>query len=318
MRLDLEEAVTVARVKQPYRGGEPVEIESAPGVTLYGELLQPRDRPPRVGVALSHAMMVDRRTLDQPAGRGLLSQLVERGAAVLWFDQRGHGQSGPRASAGARWNHDQLVADVGAVASYLARRFPELPRVAVGHSLFGQVALAYSARVAAGSFMTPAWHRLALLGVNVWMRQCEPSRLRLLVKRASYATTLAVSRTLGYLPVRRLRLGTADEPHEYLAQMGSWLWRDDFVAGDGFSYLQALPRLRVPILSVAGDGDWLLGAPPCQLRLLSRTGGPFSHITVGRRFGYAADPDHMKLVLDERLAPMWREVADWVVEGPSL
>lgn len=263
-------------------------------------------------------MMVDRRTLDQPAGQGLLSQLARRGAAVLWFDQRGHGQSGPRAAAGARWSHDDLVADVGAVASYLARRFPGVPRVAVGHSLFGQVALAYSARVAAGSFTTPAWDRLALLGVNVWMQRHEPSRLRLFVKRASYATTLAISRSLGYLPVRRLRMGTADEPHEYLSQMGSWLWRNDFVSGDGFSYLEALPQLRVPVLSVAGDGDWLLGAPPCQLRLLSRIGGPLTHITVGRRFGYAADPDHMGLVLDKRLLPLWRELADWVVQGRGL
>ena len=33
------------------------------------------------------------------------------------------------------------------------------------------------------------------------------------------------------------------------------------------------------------------------------------------RARYACDPDHMQLVLDRRLAPLWREIADWVTNG---
>ena len=318
MGLGEEEAVTVGRTAvsgpPPLRGGEPVTIAASQGVPLCGELLLPTSGAPKVAVALSHAMMVDRRTLDQPAGGGLLSQLVAAGAAVLWIDQRGHGQSHPHAADGGRWSHDTLVADAGVVAKYLQQRFPGLPRVAVGHSLFGQVSLAHQARVAAG-LASPGYDRLALIAVNVWMRELEPLLWRYLVKRLSFAAFVALSAPLGYLPVRRLRLGTADEPHEYLAQMGAWMPRHDFVSGDGFSYLRALSAVRVPVLSVAGDGDRLLGVPACQLRLLSRLGGPLTHITVGRRFGDAIDPDHMQLVLDRRLVTLWRQIAAWVVGG---
>src|SRR5262249_17948113 len=149
-----------------------------------------------------------------------------------------------------------------------------LPRVAVGHSLFGQVSLAYQAQAAATD---PVFSALALLGVNVWIPEFEPWRFRLWIKRLSFAAGMAVSRPFGYLPVRRLRLGTADEPYPYLAQMGSWLAAGDWLSRDGTSYFRALPRLRVPILSVAGAGDFLLGVPACQLRTIAKTSGPITH-----------------------------------------
>lgn len=294
------------------RGGEPVTLSAADGTTLCGELLLPPgpSGPPRIAVALSHAMMVDRRTLDQPAGQGLLSQLVAAGAAVLWFDQRGHGQSRPHPAEGATWDYDALVADAGLAAAYLAQRFPKLQRVAAGHSLFGHVALAWQAQHEA-TRVGVGYDRLVLLAANVWLRELEPLAWRWRLKCVSFAAMQAASAPLGYLPVRRLRLGTADESHPYLAQMGSWQGSGDWCSQDGFSYLQALGQVRSQVLSVASDGDKLLAVPACQLRLASRIQGPLTHITVGERFGYACAPDHMGLVLDRRLVPLWREIAAW-------
>lgn len=294
------------------RGGEPVCLRAADGSALWGELILPTGAGgPRSAVVLSHAMMVDRRTLDQPAGQGLLSQLVAAGAAVLWLDQRGHGQSRPHPAEGASWDYDALVADTGVAAAYLAERFPETQRVAVGHSLFGHVALAYQARHAATQ-VGVGFDRLVLLAANVWLRELEPLAWRWRLKCLSFAAMQAASAPLGYLPVRRLRLGTADESHPYLAQMGSWQETGDWCSQDGFSYLQALGQVRAEVLSVASEGDKLLAVPVCQLRLASRISGPLTHITVGERFGYACAPDHMGLVLDRRLVPLWREVAHWV------
>jgi predicted alpha/beta hydrolase len=282
------------------------------GTLLRGELLMPPASfgAPRVVVALSHAMMVDRRTLDQPAGAGLLSALLAAGASVLWFDLRGHGQSTPLPQAGASWDYDELVADAGVVAAALAARFPGLPRIAVGHSLFGHVALAHQARASSGR-SAPGFDGIVLLGANVWLRSLEPRAGRWWLKRASFFAMVAASRPLGYLPVRRLRLGTADEPLAYLRQMGDWLGRGSWDDRQGNSYSAALSRVRIPLLSVAGAGDRLLAVPACQLRLASLTAGQVTHITVGKRFGYGCDPDHMGLVLDRRLEPLWREIAAW-------
>lgn len=309
----------------PLRGGEPVALEAPDGAILRGELiLPPGTQAPRVAVALSHAMMVDRRTLDLPRGAGLLSQLVRAGAAVLWFDQRGHGQSTPSIAAGARWDYDALVRDTGLVAAELARRFPGLPRVAVGHSLFGHVALAWQTRVladagagpgATGATGAPGFDALVLLGGNVWLPALEPRWWRWLAKRATTAVLpllYRLSPTRDYVPVRRLGLGTCDEPAPYFAQLADWARRGDWTDRDGRSFQRALGRVRVPVLSVAGAGDRLLSVPACQLRFARATAGAVTHWVVGRRFGDRCDPDHMGLVLDRRLQPVWRGIAAWV------
>lgn len=444
----------------PLRGGEPVTLLTTDGALLRGELLLPAGDPPRVVAALSHAMMVDRRTLDvsgRAAGRlaaprgqagagppnppppaswgqsgpgapepppsapqpasggppsetgGILTELLRAGVAVLWFDQRGHGQSGPTPAQGGRWDYDDLVADAGVVAEYLRTRLPGARRVAIGHSLFGHVALAYQAQTAqriqapalyppearadatlasggspaagpararpgegragaggsrvsgeagapggssrerqpalddglvrragaGGSRVSggagaqggssrerrPAlYDGLVLIGGNVWLRQLEPSWSRLVRKRLSYETLLLLCRPLGYLPVRRLRIGTADEPAAYLEQMGQWLRRGDWTDRSGRSYLAALPHVREPILSIAGAGDRLMAVPSCQLALVRRTSGPVSHWLIGRAQGDALDPGHMELVLDPRLRPRWRALARWVAalgDAPS-
>lgn len=318
------------------RPSEPVELRGRDGVLLRGELLWPtssspsdgsEDQPakPKAVVALSHAMLVDRRTLDFPPGEGLLSQLRAAGLIVFWFDQRGHGRSTPLPRQGARWDYDDLVEDAGVVAAYLAGRFAGLPRVAVGHSLFGHVALAWQALVSAGrvpllphggSVDAVGYDGLVLLGANVWLPQLEPLRPRWWFKRVFYPLLVLAGVRHGYLPARTLRVGTADEPLPYLAQLGRWLGQADWTAQSGHSYLADLPQVRVPILSIASVGDRLLAVPVCQLRFAGHTQGSISHITVGRAFGHACEPDHMGLVLDERMAPVWRQIADWAGRVP--
>ncbi len=325
------------------RGGEPVTLRAADGALLSGELLLPAGGAPRVVAALSHAMMVDRRTLDlriravappsagprgvalEPgdaaARGGILTELLAAGVAVLWFDQRGHGQSGPTPTQGGCWDYDDLVADAGTVAGYLRARLPGCKRVAIGHSLFGHVALAYQAQAARAAGLPPGsgpegaaalYDGLVLIAGNVWLRCLEPSWLRFLAKRASYAALLLLSRPLGYLPVRRLGLGTADESGHYLRQMGGWVRSGDWTDRTGRSYLEALGSVRVPILSIAGAGDRLMAVPDCQLALLRRSAGPVTHWLVGKQQGDAVDADHMQLVLDARLRPRWRALARWV------
>jgi hypothetical protein len=158
-------------------------------------------------------------------------------------------------------------------------------------------------------------------GSGLWLRragalgaQLETRRARWWVKRGFFPLLVAAAWRRGYLPARDYRLGTADEPLPYLRQLGSWLGQADWTSQSGHSYWADLPAVRVPILSVASAGDQLLAVPACQLRFACQTRGPVTHITVSRRHGYACEPDHMGLVLDERLVPLWRQIAAWTCE----
>lgn len=292
------------------RGGQPVALRMSDGVVLCGEWCRPKD-PPRAVVVLSHAMMVDRRTLDRPAGKGLLSAFVSAGLAVLWIDQRGHGQSQPGASSGAQFDYDSLVFDVAALAAYVQHVEPQLPRIACGHSLFGHLALAWQAR----SMTIPDAARfdgLVLLAANVWLRRDEPRRARWRLKQLSFAALLLVTRAFGYFPSVKLGVGSDDEPLPYLLQMGSWVFGDDWTDRNGQSYRSQLSRVNVPILSVAGAGDHLMAIPGCQFRFVSEAGGPITHWQLGRRFGDALDPDHMQLVMHPQLAARFADIAAWI------
>lgn len=287
------------------RQGRPVTLKMPDGALIAGEWRCDTATPKAV-VCLSHAMMVDRRTLDSPPGAGLLTALLAAGLQVFWFDQRGHGQS-----QGTVWDYDKLVGDAARVAAYVSSVQPGLPQVAVGHSLFAHVALAWQAV----SMDFPAARRfdgLVLLAGNVWHPAFEPLWWRLAVKRLVFSGLVAVAKPFGRLPAVRFSLGTADEPLPYLQQMNSWMTGQDYADRQGHSYRQKLRRVNVPILSVSGATDRLLAVPACQLRFVSETAGPITHWQVGRRFGDAVDPDHMGLVLSNKLSPVFHDVAAWI------
>lgn len=287
---------------------EPIEVRCSDGWVLRGEIREPAGETHAVAV-VSHAMMVDRRTLDRPRGRGLVSHLVDHGIAVVTADLRGHGQSGPRAADGGDWGYDDLVEhDVPALLSHAAARFPALPRFAVGHSLFGHVTLAHLARypdteldglvMIAGNVANPEWRRRPL---SRWKKGVLIEAMHALVA------------VRGFFPTRRLKRGTDDEAARYVGDMAR-MWRlSDWRSRDGFSYAAALPQVRTPLCAIVSPGDTLY-SPPADVRgVLAGVGGPVEIIEVGTASGLPFDPDHMQLVLDEKMRPAWDHAVQFML-----
>jgi pimeloyl-ACP methyl ester carboxylesterase len=265
-------------------------------------------------------MMVDRRTLDVRY-EGMASELADQGIAVVAADLRGHGRSRPLAGEGGSWTYDDLVEqDTPALYRFARARWPHLPLFSVGHSLFAHVALAHLARHPD----TDPVAGLVLLAANVWMERCEPSRLRWLLKRSIAEASALVTRRVGRLPVRALRLGNADEPRAFWEQFMTSVRDDDWRARDGFSYFAALSSIRRPVLSIAARGDRLLCRPISSARFVAAIPG-HEHVTVGRVSTVEAgrarhepelafDPKHMDLLVDQRSRPVWHRVGEFILE----
>jgi predicted alpha/beta hydrolase len=274
------------------------------GWRLQVEVRTPPD--PRAVAVVSHAMFVDRRTLDRPRGRGLVSQLVERGIAVLSFDLRGHGQSAPRAGEGGSWHYDDLVeGDVPAVVAHARAQFPSLPLACVGHSLFGHVVLAHLTRHAtridklvllAGNYVHPEWPLRGFAD-----------------KGATILLMCGITRALGYFPTRRMGLGSDDEAAPFVYDFLRNLSLRDWRSRDGFSYAAARSTVKTPILSIAGAGDRLLAPAGQVLSLIAPCPNARFHL-AGRATGLAFDPGHMALAIDERCRPVWDQVADFILQ----
>jgi predicted alpha/beta hydrolase len=319
------------RLPVPTLAREALTVRCADGWELRGELVLETSAAPVAVALVGHAMMVDRRTLDRvqagrpsplhrfagdgegptapladrPRGNGLVSHLASRGLAVIVVDLRGHGASGPRADEGGDWSYDDLVEqDCAALLSLAAARFPSLPVVAVGHSLFGHVMLAHAARhrdapldglvLIAGNVANPGWSWLSRL------------TRRPLTELMGLLTGLE-----GHLPVRRLRLGSDDEARGYVDDFVRWGRSGEWRARDGFDYWRALPTVTRPVLAIVGAGDHFM-APEADARALVAPLLNARLRVVGRRTGLSFDPGHMSIVLDERARPVWNEIAEFV------
>jgi predicted alpha/beta hydrolase len=293
------------RQPSPTLTREPITVRCADGWELRGELVSDGSAPPVAVAVAGHAMMVDRRTLDRPRGHGLVSHLAARGLAVIAVDLRGHGESGPRAADGGDWGYDDLVEqDCAALFAFARARFPSLPLVAVGHSLFAHVALAHLAR-----------HRdapldgLVLVACNI----AHPgwSALSRLARRPLIELMGLLTRVHGHLPVRRFQLGSDDESRGYVADFVRGARTAEWQARDGFDYWRALPMVTRPMLALVGAGDRLM-APLSDARSLVAPLLNARVRVVGRATGLSFDPGHMGIVLDERARPAWNEMADFV------
>ena len=296
------------RAKAPEPGSEAIDIRTSDGWSLRADVHEPGGAP--VGVAvLGHAMMARRSEFERPKGAGVASMLVARGWRVVSFDFRGHGDSGPLARDGASYGYDDLVTqDLPAVHEFArSRARRKKPVVLVGHSLGGHVGLA-----AQGAGLV-SFDGIVGVGANVWLRELEPVRARWLVKRATLAAIVAVSRRVGRFPARVLRLGSDDESRAYFEDFERFARTGAWTSADGKTdYLAALRDVRVPVLQLVSDGDRLECVAESGARFVARCGGGHEVIRVTSSDDDGPPPDHMGLVTSGRIGSAWDRVEAWM------
>ncbi len=287
---------------------ETIDIRTADGWSLRADVHEPAQEACGVAV-LAHAMMASRTEFDRPQGRGLGRFLVDRGWAVVAFDFRGHGDSGPRADQGARYGYDDLVArDLPAVHAFArSRARRRRPVVLVGHSLGGHAGLA-----AQGTELV-SFDGIVTFAANVWLRELEPSRRRWLAKRAVLGAAIHVTRRLGRFPARAVRIGSNDESLEYFEDLARFTRTGSWSSRDGTrDYLASLRQVRAPVVQIVTDGDRLDCAPECGARFVGLCGGPREVVRVTRGDDGGPAPDHMGLVTGGNGRAAWGRAEEWM------
>jgi len=265
-----------------------------------------------VGIVVAgHAMMVDSRTLCRPDRPTLVAVLVAAGFRVLVPDLRGHGESGPLASQAGDWTMDELVQDVRHYVDLARCLEPELPLALLGHSLFSHAAMAWL-----GQNPDPSVRALVAMSTSVWNKRFEPSWVWWLIKRLVFWPSVIVTELIGYMPARRLRIGTADESRSFWRQFHAGIRGDRWGSCDGkIDYWAGLENIRAPMLHVMSEGDRLYARPAAAIRLsapvqtrellvLGRDDAP-GELALVR-------PGHMGVVTDVRSKLVWHWVAGWI------
>jgi len=291
--------------KEQQTTGTTLTTQTADGWALVADVSVPP--APRAVAVLGHAMMVDRRTMDRPRGQGLMSTLTEAGIAVLSFDLRGHGESGPNALDGARYSYDDFVRqDIPAMVAAARLRFPNLPVAVVGHSLTGHAAM-----IAAGLSPGTAPDAIVGLAPNLWAPRFEPSRRVRMKKSLALGAWAAMTAPRGSFDSRLFRMGVAPEPWSYVRGFLRFWLDDELISDDGCDdYVRALGEAELPVFVVSSANDRLL-ARPASVALFAAAMGRsrLSHRVLEGR----GAPDHMGLVTDPGSRFLWREIAEWIL-----
>jgi predicted alpha/beta hydrolase len=265
----------------------------------------PSECPRRAVVVCGHAMMARGSYFETH----FAPHLAREGLDCYVFDWRGHGKSvppSPRDRPGWAFEHyvhrdlpalwDAVAEDAGTPAEEIAY---------VGHSLGGIVMLA---ALGAGSIPQP--RKMSLWAVSLWLEGRSGSALRKLLSAAGRG----VSELFGYAPIRRLSLGSDDEPMPYVRQFDQWCRSGHWCSLDGFNYESALETIETETMGFVGLGDRLCG-PRDAGRFLDRLPRARPMREVGRARGDALDPDHFTLFTREEMRPVWNELIEFFAAG---
>ena len=233
---------------------ERISIPVPAGGALAGTLRLPNDGVLRAAVVIHPATAVAERLYT-----GFSEYLTENGYAVLTYDYRGTGSSGsPKANRAIRMR-DWMMHDVPAAAGWMAERFPDLPHLAVGHSIGGHAMALNNGIDGLLGFVAIASH------AGVTKAIADPKeRLRVgVVLRILGPIT---GRLLGVVPGRKMGLGE-DMPGGAMLEWSSWSRRPNYFFDDpSMQAAERTARVRTEVLSIGFSDD--LWATPGQINAI--------------------------------------------------
>ena len=270
------------------------------GALIRGTLVRPVGEPTAV-VVVHPASATPQRFYA-----GFAEAIAARGAAAVTYDFRGTGRSGdPRRFRHLRMR-DWMSQDVPAVAQWAAQRFPDVPHRAVGHSIGGHAMALGNGVATVDRFVLVSSH----LGVT---EEVEPLGERLRVALILRVVGPALSRTLGYMPGRRLGQGE-DIPAAAMIEWGRWSQLPHyFYDDDTMDAVAGAATVDADVLAVgASDDAW---ASPRQMDALTArmTGARVERRTVTPEQAGVSRLGHHGLLSRRAGEPAWGPILDWLL-----
>jgi oxygen-independent coproporphyrinogen-3 oxidase len=233
----------------------------------------------------------------------LASFLADQGFDAWVLELRGHGQS----QKGSGHHDFQHLADVDVPTALAAvRRWTGQRQLfLIGHSGGGLVFLMHLAR-------HPEMGKHVRGLVTLASQATDAGRTW-----GAWARIIgsgALNNVLGYLPGPALGLGPENEYRGVMNQWFRWNLSHRWLGRDGFDYAEALRRVDVPLLSLAGAGDHLIAPVQGCRRLYEWMGSRDKQLMVcGTSTGFAEDYDHTRIIASRAAwQQIWPAILRWM------
>ncbi len=284
------------------------------GAELHLRHIEAREAPGDP-VLMLHGSVENGRVFYTPSGKGLGPYLARRGHPVYVADQRGRGESRPHVGRGHRYGQTETITeDLPAFHRAVIERHPGSRVHWVAHSWGGVLMLAALGRFPA---LRAEVASLTFFGTKRSVRVRNLPRL-LLIDLYWMRLARLIAATVGYLPSRRLGLGSDDESRASLDQCCAWVrpgpWIDP---ADGFDYGAALAEAddlpRAWYLAAANDP--CLGHERDVRDLMAEAGQAEARFALlGREQGRRRDYDHVNMLTHpDAVEDHFPEIAAWLL-----
>jgi len=270
------------------------------------------NKPKRV-ILMIHGAVENGRIFYSKNGKGLAPFLCENNSDVYVIDMPGRGDSKPHASERLDHSQSQFINhDFPMIVNTIRHKTDKgLPWHGVAHSWGGVLMAAGLVRMEA-----PEFKSLVFFGVKRRITIKSVKKHIYVNLYWNYFGSL-LTKIYGYLPARKWKLGSDDEPTAFALQIMEWVMQEKWIdPEDGFNYLKAFKKIKMPpVLSMTGFADNILGHPK-DIELLIEEIGPESGeiVVLGKDFGYQQDYDHISLLTHTNAKNDGYKLAlDWII-----
>jgi oxygen-independent coproporphyrinogen-3 oxidase len=280
--------------------GETIPREAPRGLVGGSLTRMPREDTRFPPVVLTHGTFSNAKLCER-----LARYLQEAGFDCWVLEWPAHGQN-PR--GGPQWSYEQLALhEVRGTLETVHQTTGEEGLFWVGHSAGGVLPFIHLARNPAEA------HRFR--GIITLGSQTTHAGPKLL-GRMKLGLGFVVTNVLGRAPGAVFRLGPDDEPRALMNQWFRWNLSGRWRGEDGFDYLEALGRVRVPTLCMAGAGDDFIAPMAGCRRLFDALGSEDkTFVTCAKAEGFREDYNHTRLIASRSAQEeLWPRIAEWLTK----
>ena len=266
-------------------------------------------------VFMLHGAIENGRIFYSETGKGLAHYLAKNGFDVFVADLRGRGKSTPPIGRGSAFGQTEAITeDIPAFIDAIVKLRGPVPQQWVAHSWGGILLSSVLARFPAYCGMVTS---LVYFGSKRTVRVWNRDRL-LKVELAWHGLCSLACLVAGYLPARRLGIGSDSETVKSYRQSAAWVRRDAWVdSDDGFDYGRAIRAMTLPpIWYIAAQNDHALGHPDDVRRFMESAGAQQTRYTVlSRKNGNLEDYDHINMLTHPcAVRDHFPQVVEWLRE----
>lgn len=254
--------------------------------------------PAGKAILMIHGAIENSKIFYNEKGKGLAPFLAEKGFDVFVTDLRGKGKSEPLANTGKvkAGQYEVIVNDLPALIGKINHiKGKGSPIHLIAHSWGGVLISSWFARFSSTNSNIRSMVFLA----------CKRKIYVHHIKRwfmvdimwtclGSIATWLK-----GYLPAKKLRMGSDDEPGKFFFECNKWVYSNKWIdPRDGFNYKKEFEKIDFPpVLSLTGSNDHSLGNKYCVNKMLKEIGvKDLKNVVLSIQNGNMHNYDHINIL----------------------